>query len=74
LEPATVYSFPRAAVPRFGDAAADDTPGPGAYNLTGEPPRYTRWAERLIRPSKRWHPPEDPTARPWKAMNRAAGS
>lgn len=46
--------------------AVDDSPGPGTYDVSAPIKTYTRWSERLMVKSNRWHPPENPNARPWK--------
>lgn len=59
-----VFSLPRGRdldIPRI-----DDSPGPGTYDLSAPVKTYTRWSERLMVKSNRWHPPEKPDARPWR--------
>ena len=60
-----VYTIPKAR-PRSVEMEKADLPGPGAYELTTPVKSYTRWTERLMVKSRRWHPPEDPRARLWR--------
>lgn len=60
-----MFTIPKAQT-RAIEADKADLPGPGAYELTTPVKSYTRWAERLMVKSKRWHPPDDPRSRPWR--------
>jgi hypothetical protein len=67
----TQTSVPSVSLPRtkdrvLNDAPHDDVPGPGSYELVPKVHMYTKWAERLMQPSLRWHPPLDPNDRLWR--------
>lgn len=61
------HTLPRA---KDREDLVNDMPGPGSYQLTAPVKTYTRWSERLMVKSNRWHPPPDPNARPWRVKEK----
>lgn len=64
---------PTFSLPRRGEQyqeVVNNSPGPGSYEVCAPVKSYTRWSERLMVKSNRWHPPENPDARPWKVKRK----